>query len=90
MCSAHASGAVLPNGRRLVDVLRAARSLDGPGLPYLLNPVRVGGFTAWITFAAGGWHLLAESGSDAFDAQVRHEPYWLDTLWQLAAHETSF
>ena len=90
VCAAHACDAELPNGRRFADVVRGVPSLDSPGLPYLLNPVRVGGVAAWATFAANGWYLLAEMGDDVFDAVLRSDAYWLDTLWPLAVHAERF
>jgi hypothetical protein len=90
LCASHAALAILPNGRLLADLVRAAGlQVEGPGLAFLLNPVEVAGRRAWTSWAGPAYavHWPVFPGRDAFELELFHRPELLDILCLLHAHE---
>src|SRR5262245_34657360 len=58
-CSRCAAQTLLSNDELLYDFLSQAAPLEGSGLNYLLNPVRIAGFKGWSDFIAG-WYIVHE------------------------------
>lgn len=93
VCETHRSRAQLANGAWLAPLLAESRLvLDGPGLPFLFNPVRIDGVTAWVSWVGASWHvhLPLMACVDAFEYEVLHRAEHQETLWLLHEARASF
>lgn len=81
---ADAARVTVPGGKALAEVM-SGEAVEGPGLPFLVNPVSLDGEPMWATFFGSGWavHRAVHPSRDAFEHEAQHRPEWLDVLWSL-------
>ena len=79
-----AARVTVPGGKLLAEVMGGS-NVDGPGLPFLVNPVSLDGEPLWASFFGPAWavHRAVHPSRDAFEHEAQHRPEWLDVLWSL-------
>jgi hypothetical protein len=93
VCEAHRARARLESGAWLAPLLAAAPGvLDGPGMGFLFNPVRIDTTVAWVSWAFSSWqaYLPLLPCADSFEFEVLHRPEHLETLRSLQESRAMF
>ena len=88
-CSKHSASKVLDNGELVSDFLQRRKTddypLEGSGLNYMINPVRIEGVRGWIDFGGGGCAVIEEvfPSRDYFEFYAQHSLKALDGFYAL-------
>jgi hypothetical protein len=91
-CSRCAAQTLLSTGELLYDFLGRVAPLEGSGLNYLLNPVRITGLKGWSDFISG-WYIVHEEvfvSDDYFEFYAQHTPAGAAFLYVVHQNQASF